>query len=142
MAMIHGTASWDDGYAAITAAITKIKTEVEKAGLKINGRPITVFLETSDDNFTYDAMVPIEAIPAGKDKLTAEIRLGKSPPGKAIKFQHRAAYEEIDSTYEAITAYLDEKGLEAQNLFIEEYINDVKSPEDPTLEVNIYVFVQ
>ena len=140
--MIHGTASWDDGYAAITTAFAKIRAETEKAGLKVNGRPITVFLETSDDNFTYDAMLPIEAIPAGKDKLSADVKLGKSPPGKAIKFQHRAAYEEIDSTYEAITAYLDEKGLEADNKFIEEYMNDVKSPEDPALEVNIYVFVQ
>ena len=52
--------------------------------------------------------------------------LAQSPSGKAIKFQHRGAYDDIDSTYEAITAYLDEKGLEARNLFVEEYLNDAK----------------
>ncbi len=46
------------------------------------------------------------------------------------------------STYEAITAYLDEKGLEAQNLFVEEYLNEAKSSDDTGLEVDIYVFVK
>jgi hypothetical protein len=50
--------------------------------------------------------------------------------------------EDIDSTYEAITAYLDEKGLEAENLFIEEYLNEVKTPDDPTLEVDIFVLLK
>jgi len=41
-----------------------------------------------------------------------------------------------------ITAFLDEKGLESQNLFYEEYLNDVKAPDDPTLEVDIYVLLK
>ena len=65
-----------------------------------------------------------------------------TPGGKAMRFQHRSAYDDIDSTYQAITAYLDEKGLEAQNLFIEEYLNTPKGPEDPDLEVDIYVFLR
>ena len=48
-----------------------------------------------------------------------------------MKFEHRGSYEDIDATYEAITAYLDEKGVEADNLFIEEYLNDVKTPRRP-----------
>ena len=140
--MIRGSASWDDGFTALTAAFAKIQGEITKAGLKANGRPITVFVETDDDSFRYEAMVPLVEAPAGKDSLSADVKIGKSPPGKAIKFQHRGSYEEIDSTYEAITAYLDEKGLEAQNLFIEEYLTDPKAPDDASLEVDIYVFVQ
>jgi effector-binding domain-containing protein len=45
----------------------------------------------------------------------------------------------MDSTYEAITNYLDDKQLEAKDLFIEEYVTDpVTTPEDK-LVVNIYV---
>ena len=45
----------------------------------------------------------------------------------------------MDTTYEAITNYLDEKQLEAKDLFIEEYVTDpVTTPEDK-LVVNIYV---
>jgi effector-binding domain-containing protein len=59
-----------------------------------------------------------------------------------MKFQHRGAYEDIDATYEAITAYLDEKNIEAQNLFVEEYLTDPKAPDDASLEVDIYVFIK
>ena len=141
-AFVRGSATWDDGFTSLTAAFAKIRGEVDKAGLKVNGRPVTIFVETDDDGFRYEAMIPLVEAPAGKDSLSADVKIGKTPPGKAIKFQHRGPYEEIDSTYEAITAYLDEKGLEAQNLFIEEYLTDPKAPDDVTLEVDIYVFVQ
>jgi effector-binding domain-containing protein len=59
-----------------------------------------------------------------------------------MKFEHRGSYDDIDSTYEAITAYLDEKGLEAQNIFIEEYLSTPKSADDQDMEVDIYVFVK
>jgi effector-binding domain-containing protein len=106
------------------------------------GRPLTVFVETDDQGFRYEAMIPLENLPDGKDALSSDVRLGKSPAGKAMKFQHRAAYDEIDSTYEAITAFLDEKGLEAKNLFVEEYLNDVKGADDTSLQIDIYVFLK
>jgi effector-binding domain-containing protein len=141
-AFIEGKATWDEGFSALMGAIGLINAEVAKAGLKPAGRPIGVFLETDDTSFRYRAMVPIEAIPSGKDQLTDAIKFGQTPAGKAMKFEHRGSYEDIDSTYEAITAYLDEKGLESENLFYEEYLNDVKSPDDPTLEVDIYVLLK
>jgi len=80
--------------------------------------------------------------PEGKSELTKDIQIGASPSGKAMKFQHRGPYDDIDATYEAITAYLDEKNIEAQNLFIEEYLTDPKAADDASLEVDIYVFIK
>ena len=141
-AMLSGEAKWDDGFEVIGKAFATINGEVAKAGLTAIARPITVFLQTDDNGFHYQAMVPLAALPEGKDALGGDVKLGRTPPGKAIRFQHRAAYSEIDSTYEAITAYLDEKGLEAQNLFIEEYLTEPKAADDDTLQVDIYVFVK
>ena len=59
-----------------------------------------------------------------------------------MRFQHRGAYDDIDGTYEAITAYLDEKGIDAQDVFIEEYLNETKTSDDPNLQVDIYVLVK
>ena len=42
----------------------------------------------------------------------------------------------------AITDYLDEKGLEARNMFAEEYLNRTKTSDDPSLEVDILVFLK
>ena len=70
------------------------------------------------------------------------MKIGQTPAGKAMRFQHFGAYSDIDGTYDAITAYLDEKGIDAQDFFIEEYMNDVKDADDPALQVNIYVLLK
>ncbi len=141
-AYIEGKANWDEGFSAINNAIAAVNAELTKAGLKPTGRPIAVFTETDDTSFRFRAMVPIDAAPADKTSLTDTVKFGQTPAGKAMKFEHRGSYEDIDSTYEAITAFLDEKGLESQNMFYEEYLNDVKAPDDPTLEVDIYVLLK
>jgi hypothetical protein len=43
-----------------------------------------------------------------------------------------------DATYDAITAFLDEKAS-TRDSFVEEYGNDIKDANDPNLQVNIYV---
>ena len=59
-------------------------------------------------------MIPIAASAEGKTELTPEIKFGKTPEGKAFRFVHKDAYEEIDGTYETITAYLDAKDIVAR----------------------------
>ncbi|MEA2838915.1 MAG: hypothetical protein QOF41_245 [Methylobacteriaceae bacterium] len=142
VALMRGSSTWDDGFKSITGALTQIHTEMQKAGLTASGHPFTVFVETDDAGFRYEAMVPLDKAPEGKSELTKAIQIGSSPSGKAMKFLHRGAYEDIDATYEAITAYLDEKNIEAQNLFIEEYLTPPKAPDDSSLEVDIYVFIK
>jgi effector-binding domain-containing protein len=142
VALMRGSATWDDGFKTITGALAQIQSEMQKAGLTASGHPFTVFVETDDAGFRYEAMVPLDKAPEGKSELTKDIQIGSSPSGKAMKFQHRGAYDDIDATYEAITAYLDEKNIEAQNLFVEEYLTDPKAADDQSLEVDIYVFIK
>jgi effector-binding domain-containing protein len=141
-AIFHGQAKWEDGFASLVSAQSKIKQALEKSGLKQSGKALTVFTQTDDSGFTYDAMLPLAEKPEGKEQLNDEVKFGSSPSGKAIKFQHRGSYDDIDSTYDLITAYLDEKGLEARNFFIEEYLGDLKSADDQNLAVDIYVFIK
>ena len=55
---------------------------------------------------------------------------------------HRGPFDEIDSTYDLIVAYLDEKGLQIQPPYIEEYLSDPTTPDDPNLEVDIYILLK
>ena len=142
VAVFSGTAQWDNGFEDISKAFVKLRAELARAGIEPAGKPFTVFLQTDDQGFRYDAMIPIAAIPAGKDQLSPTVKLSQSPGGKTLKFEHRGAYDDIDSTYEAITAYLDEKGIEAKNLFIEQYLVETKDSEDTKLAVDIYVFIK
>ncbi|MGA2637995.1 GyrI-like domain-containing protein [Methylocella sp.] len=142
VALVAGDAQWADGFKAIVAAIEKVQDAVKTAGLQQAGPPFAVFLSTDETSFHYEAMVPLAEKPEGKSDLSDTVKIGDSPSGKAIKFLHRGAYDDIDSTYDLITAYLDEKGLEAKNLFIEEYLSDTKESDDATLQADIYVFLK
>ena len=139
---LSSAAEWDDGLSAVTAALDKVRDEMAKAGLQPGGKPMSVFTETDDQGFKFTAMMPLVARPEAAPTLGQDVKLGETPAGKAMKFEHRGSYDDIDTSYEAITAYLDEKGLEAQNLFIEEYLTPPKSADDESLEVDIYVFLK
>ncbi|MDX7954063.1 GyrI-like domain-containing protein, partial [Lichenihabitans sp. Uapishka_5] len=140
--VINGSSTWDDGFKTLTETFAKLNDTLVKNGLASAGRPLAVFTATDDAGFKYSAMLPIAQAPEGKTELTPDVKISETPSGKAIRFQHRAAYDDIDSTYEAITAYLDEKGLESRNLFAEEYLHMTKTSDDPSLEVDIYVFLK
>ena len=54
----------------------------------------------------------------------------------------RGSYDDLDNTYEAITNYLDDKRLEAKDMFIEEYVTDPASTDKNKLVVNVYVLIK
>ncbi len=140
--MVNGKSSYDEAFKSIKASIETTKAALSKAGLKAGGHPITIFSEPDDKGFKYKAGIPLIAKPDGAPDLGSGVTVDQSPSGKAIKFQHRGAYEDIDSTYDVITAYLDAKGLQVDNPYIEEYLTDLTTPDDPNLQVDIYVFVK
>ena len=139
---LAGTAEWDEGMRTLAEAIDKLRTEMGKAGLEMAGNPFVVFVDTDDKGFRFEAMAPLASLPEPAPSLQNGLRIATSPAGKTMKFEHRGSYDEIDTTYEAITAYLDEKGLEAQNLFLEEYLNLPKTPEEDGAQIDIYVFLK
>ena len=139
--VLRGQGKWQDAAKIIFEAQTRLNEAVSKAGLTVNGRPITVFTKTDDSGFNFEAMLPLTAAPEGKLNLIDGVEIGASPSGKALKFQHHGAYEEIEATYEAIAAYLDEKGLDSKDLIIEEYIGELRE-DDENIDVDIYVFLK
>ena len=141
-AYIEGKADKDEIYSAILNSLSSVKRDMDKANLAPAGRPIAVFVESDDAGFKFHAGYPLAAAPEGKSSLSDTVKIGQTPSGKAMRFEHQGAYGDIDATYDAITAYLDDKGIDAQDTFIEEYANDVKDPDDPTLQVNIYVLLK
>jgi effector-binding domain-containing protein len=137
--LIEGKTTWDDGFTNLKAAFAKIEEELRKAGIAPAGRPLTVFLHTDDGGFRYQAMVPVAQAPEGRSELTPEIKFGKTPEGRTFRFVHEDAYDEIDGTYETITAYLDAKDIVSKDVFVEEYVTDLTDAQDTALKVNIYV---
>lgn len=138
--IMKGQAKWDDGYAALGKAFDQLREQAKRLVLTETGYPVAVFVETDDQGFKYEAELPVSTLPSQRPAdLPADLRFGATPEGKAVRFVHRGAYDEIDSTYEAISAYVDVKGLEVKDTLIEEYIAMGNDPSDLAIEVHIYV---
>jgi effector-binding domain-containing protein len=134
---VSGSGMWDSAFDTIVGGFKTVYGAMAKQGIKASGAPMTIYTATDDTGFQFQAAVPVAqapTVPAGGD-----ITVGKSPAGKALKFVHRGSYDAMDTTYEAITNYLDEKQLEAKDLFVEQYMKDpVTTPEDD-LVIEVYV---
>lgn len=137
-AVLSGESSWEEGFDNLKEAFTTIEGALAKAGLTPAGRPLAVFVETDDKGFRYEAIVPVDGA-EGRPPLSSGIRFGRTPEGKAYHFVHKGPYENIDSTYETITAYLDAKGIVAKDVFIEEYVTEFTDRADDSFEINIFV---
>ncbi len=138
-AILSGRSTWDEGFAQLKGTFARIEAALKPLGVTPTGRPVAVFVETDDMGFRYEAMIPVDRMIAGPPAALPELRAGMTPSGKALRFVHESPYDDIDTTYETITAYLDAKGVTVNDTFIEEYVGDLTEASDPNLRINIFV---
>ncbi len=137
---LAGSGKWDNAFETIVDAFKTVNGYLQKQGIKPAGAPMTIYTSTNDTSFEFQAAVPVAEAP--KDPPTGDLAVGKTTAGRAFKFIHRGSYDDMDTTYDAITNFLDEKQLDAQGSFIEQYVTDpVSTPEDK-LVVEVYVPVK
>ena len=133
---VAGSGTWDKAYDTLVEAFTKLDVYLDGAGVKASGPAMTIYTSTDDTGFDFKAAIPLAEAPKNPPK---EIAVGQSPDGKVLKFVHRGSYDEMNQTYEAITNYLDEKGLDAKDILIEEYVTDLVTSPQEMLVVNVLV---
>ena len=135
-----GSANWDSAFETLVEAFKKINEALGKQGVKPNGPAMTIYTSTDDTGFEFQAGIPVAEAPKGP--LPEGLAVGNSPDGRALKFIHRGSYDAMDSTYEAITNHLDEKRLEAKDLFVEYYLTDPLTTQEDNLVIEVYVPVK
>jgi effector-binding domain-containing protein len=135
-----GTGQWDNAFETIVDGFKAVNGYMQKAGIKPSGPPMTIYTSTNDTSFQFRAAFPIAEPP--KDPPTGDIAVTKMSAGKAFKFIHRGSYDDMDTTYDAITNFLDEKQLDAQGLFIEQYVTDPITTPQEKLVVEVFVPVK
>jgi len=135
-----GTGQWDNAFETIVDGFKAVSGYLKKVGIKPSGPPMTIYTSTNDTSFQFRAAFPLAEAP--KDKPTGDIAVDKTAPGKAYKFVHRGSYDDMDTTYDAITNFLDEKQLDAKGLFIEQYVTDPITTPQEKLVVEVFVPVK
>jgi effector-binding domain-containing protein len=133
----RGHGNWDTAFETLVDAFASLKDYMDSKTIAASGNPMTIYMQTSDAGFDFLAALPIAEPPKNPPK--GDIATGKMPSGRALKFTHRGSYEALDTTYEAVTNYLDEKQIEAKDTFIEQYISGPLKSGDADMLVEIYV---
>ena len=134
---MKGSATWDTAFETLVDTFKTLYAFLGKEGIKPAGPAVTIYTATDDTGFQYQAGIPIEQEP--KNMPSGDIAVAKTPDGRALKFVHRGSYDAMDTTYDAITNHLDEKRLEARELFMEQYVTDpLNTPEDK-LVIEVFV---
>jgi effector-binding domain-containing protein len=137
---LAGSGKWDNAFETIVNAFKTVNGYLTKAGIKPSGPPMTIYTATNDTSFQFQAALPLTEAP--KDKPSGDITVGKTMAGRAFKFIHRGSYDDMDTTYDAITNFLDEKQLDATGLFVEKYLTDPVTTAEDKLVVEVYVPVK
>lgn len=132
-----GSANWDSAFETLVEAFKNVYGALQKQGIRPAGPAMTIYTATDDTGFEYQAGLPVAEEPKGP--LPEGLAVGKSPDGRALKFIHRGSYDAMDSTYEAITNHLDERRLEARDLFVEYYVTDPLTTPEDNLVIEVYV---
>jgi effector-binding domain-containing protein len=134
---VKGSSTWDKAFDTVAAAFKVLNQYLAKEGIRPAGKAIAIYTKTDDTGFDFQAAVPVDAPPATPPSEPAGA--GPAPSGKVLKFTHRGSFDALNTTYEAITNHLDEKRLDAQDMFIEEYDGPLSDDPDAPLLVTIFV---
>lgn len=134
---LSGTGRWDSAFDTIQEALRTVSTFLERQGVKPSGDPLVIYTGADDASFQFQAAYPISE--PLKNPPQGDLAMGPTPTGPAYKFVHRGSYDAMDNTYEAITNFLDEKNIEAKDMFIEEYTKDPLTVPQEDLVINVWV---
>lgn len=139
---LKGQSTWDNGFEALKTAVAALDGEAKRLNLPRNGNPIVYFTDSDDLGFTYEAMAPLGAAPPAGTAFGKDFDFVMSPSGRAVVFPHEGAYDDIDTAYEALAAWLDDKNLVSTGKFIEEYEFIPEKSDEITLRLKIVVFLK
>lgn len=140
LVFMTGNGKWDAAYETVVDAFKTVYAFLEKEGLQPAGQAMMIYTGADDSGFNFRAAVPVGAAPGNPP--VGDLAVGPAPAGKAYKFVHRGPYDGIENTYEAITNFFEEKDIEPQDMFIEEYVTDPRSTADSELVINVLVPVK
>jgi effector-binding domain-containing protein len=134
---LKGSATWDSAFETILDSFKNVYAFLDRQGIKPAGPAMTIYTASDDAGFEFQAAVPVAEAP--KDPPHGDLGVGTSPDGKALKFVHRGSYDSLDAAYDAITHYLDERKLEAKDLYIEQYQTDLLATPEDSLVIDVLV---
>lgn len=129
-------------YREIPVLLGEVVHYVMEKGLEFAGPPVYLCHEkdkeevaAADEAGTADIEVAFPVTGTAED--VGDIRIYEIPGGKMAKTFHKGPYEECESTYDALFAWIVENGMQITGPIREVYVNDPREipPEEILTEI-------
>ncbi len=138
--MTTATTQTDNDLAEKTgASYGQLLSNIQVNGMKMTGPLLTVTTKWEENAFVFDNCIPVENI---KGDLSAKVFESKTYSGYALKLEHLGSYDNLNSSYETILAYIAQMGLEITENPWEVYISDPSNTPEEKLITHIYFPIQ
>lgn len=134
---LSGSATWDEAYDKLVASIRTATAELARLGLTRAGDIFVAYASSDDLGFEFEVQVPFSGTTTVKP--ADGMKLGGSYAGRVLRFTHTGSFADMDSTYEQIANYLDEKNISSEDLYIEQYRTDLVGTAPDALTIDILV---
>jgi len=112
----------------------EIAAHMAKNGIPFAGPPYARYFNMDMNDLDLEIGFPIAAPAAGAGRVAA----GTLPGGAYATATHTGPYETIESTYNALMAFIGERKLECGSDMFEEYLNSPEDTPPEKLETAIY----
>lgn len=113
----------------------QLMSNIQVNGMEMAGSPVTVTTHWGDNKYEYQNCIPVEEI---KGDLSASVVERTSYEGTAVRIVHIGPYENLESSYNDIMAYIEQFGFEMVGFPWEVYISDPSNTTDDKLVTHIY----
>lgn len=108
---------------------------MEAQGLRPTGPPFAKYYGKPTDAADVEAGFPVDRPVAEGDGVIA----GTLPGGKVVEAVHVGPYDTMERTYDAMVAWVAERGLTPSEVMWETYLSDPRENPDPaTWRTEIY----
>lgn len=109
---------------------------LEELGEAPADAPFTAYYNMDMDDLDVEMGFPVSKPLAGKDEIMASV----VPAGKQASCMYKGAYDKMAPTYEALMAWVAEKGMEPTGIVYEYYYNAPgEVPDDELLTKIVFL---
>lgn len=114
-------------------------SNIQVNGMEMTGYPLTITTKWEENAFEFDNCIPVKSV---KGDLSAKVFKSETYKGTAMKIEHLGSYANMNSSYDAILAYISQMGLEITQNPWEIYISDPSNTPEDKLITHIYFPIQ
>jgi len=112
----------------------EIASFMARKGIPFAGPPFAMYYNMDMENLDVEIGFPVGKVEPGEGRIKA----GMLPGGPTATAKHTGPYTTIEKAYNALTAFVAERGVKPEEFMYEEYLNSPEDTPQEKLETNIY----